>query len=231
MKHLLNTFFLSALILGLTFGAYAQAVETRNLPAFTKLASAGSLNVILVKGDRESARIEVDGIEPSKVLTDVVNGTLRIHLEKGNHRIRKGLVTVTYRELSSIQNAGSGNLTCNDALQAQLFELSSTGSGNVKIKNLQADALTMSLTGSGNLDVGGKVKDQTVKVSGSGNVSAMELQSEVAKVSVMGSGNARLFVTQDIDATVSGSGDVSYKGNATISNQKVRGSGRIRKVS
>jgi hypothetical protein len=116
-------------------------------------------------------------------------------------------------------------------LQAQLFELSSTGSGNVKIKNLQADALTMSLTGSGNLDVGGKVKDQTVKVSGSGNVSAMELQSEVAKVSVMGSGNARLFVTQDIDATVSGSGDVSYKGNATISNQKVRGSGRIRKVS
>jgi hypothetical protein len=79
--------------------------------------------------------------------------------------------------------------------------------------------------------VAGTAKKQSVNISGSSKIDAFDLKSEESEVSISGSGNVNINVTQSLEARVSGSGDIRYKGNPDIRNIHVSGSGNIKKVN
>jgi hypothetical protein len=53
-------------------------------------------------------------------------------------------------------------------------------------------------------------------MSGFGSYDAENLQSQVAKVVVSGAGTTTLWVTESLDATISGVGNVRYYGSPQI---------------
>jgi hypothetical protein len=50
-------------------------------------------------------------------------------------------------------------------------------------------------------------------------------------VAISGAGSAEVYASVKLDATVSGAGNVNYKGNASEVNQHVSGAGSVKKVS
>ena len=55
---------------------YAQQTETRNLGPFSGVKVAEGIHVYLKKGDKESAKVEVNGTSPDNVLTEVAGSYL-----------------------------------------------------------------------------------------------------------------------------------------------------------
>jgi hypothetical protein len=56
------------------------------------------------------------------------------------------------------------------------------------------------------------------------------MEAETYKISISGSGSCRINVTKEIDASVSGSGNITYSGNPDRINHQSSGSGRIKKI-
>lgn len=248
---MLKKLFLLAVILSPCF-LNAQTTETRKLSSFNRLKAGGSFQTIIEQGNEETARIEAEGIDTKKIITEVQNNTLKLRLENGNYRNIKVTVFITYKSLSSVSQSGSGKLTCNSDLDAKEFELGSSGSGGLIVKGkikaqkvdigvsgsggaevnaVEAEDLEISVSGSGGLVISnGKVKNEDIEVAGSGSIRAFGVSAGNASISIAGSGSVDLSVETSIKGRIAGSGNINYKGNANILSSSTAGSGRIRKV-
>lgn len=226
MKKILNLF-----IIILTFAApivHAQDIEERTLADFTKIRTGGSWDVILKKGNRPEVKLEAKNLDLDRVITEVDNGTLDIHLEKGNYRNVDLTVYVTFVELEQIHSGGSGNFKVLSDLVAEDLEISLSGSGDASFKSIEADELHLTMSGSGNVEVKeGGVGNVQLEQSGSGNCKAIGLETEEAEISKSGSGNVALTINQSLSVRSSGSGNIEYEGNPEINNILISGSGRV----
>jgi hypothetical protein len=240
----------SLLIAGVTS---AQEIETRKVSAFSKLEIGGSFEAALRQGNESSVKITAENIDTKKILTETDGSTLRISLEKGSYHNIRIKVEVTYKNLDAIDKSGSGNLSCeSDLSSAGDFNLNSNGSGNITIKGkikaakrasisrsgsgnmklagLQAEGIQMNFSGSGNFEVDeGNTKTQTIRLDGSGDVSAYGLKTETCSAIVSGSGNIEVSVSSSLEAQITGSGNIDYRGDAQVKKIEVHGSGRINK--
>lgn len=123
--------------------------------------------------------------------------------------------------------SGSGNLEVSG--NAKVFEGSVSGSGRIDA-SVNADAAEFGVSGSGRISARGQVETINATVSGSGKVLASELAARRADVRITGSGDIELNISDELEAAISGSGSVSYKGNPSKVNSHSSGSGRVRKM-
>jgi len=112
----------------------AQQSENRNLDTFSKIAAMEAVNVYLIPGSKESAKVEVDGIDLDDVLTDVSRGKLKIHLSKGNHNNVHVNVWVTYRSLESIEVNSAAKVSTEGTLKSQFLEIEASSAGNARLE-------------------------------------------------------------------------------------------------
>lgn len=238
---------LSAILL-LCHVAFAQETETRKVGSFNKLEAGGSFDVVLEQGNENTVTVEAKGVDPEKIITEVKGNVLKVYLKKGNYRNIQATIYITYQDLESISNAGSGNLRCKSDLSAPTFKFSNSGSGdavaegnikgdrvsfdisgsgNVKVASLEAKDFDLSMSGSGNFEASsGRVAEFSIDKSGSGNVKAREVKTEVCTVDMSGSGNIAISASQSLKGNVSGSGNIDNQGDATV-NVQVSGSGKV----
>ena len=103
------------------------------------------------------------------------------------------------------------------------------GSGvvNGKIEDLQEKEFRLDLSGTGKIALAGKADQLHADVSGAGNVDGSRLECRSVHASVSGAGKMRLWVTEKLDATISGVGSIRYKGNPPDVTRKVGGTGTI----
>jgi len=124
--------------------------------------------------------------------------------------------------------SGSGDLkvkgNCGD-LQSNV-----SGSGKVFIANSIKGRAKFGVSGSGKVLAAGKAEEVKAVISGSGKVLAADLETDRCEVSISGSGDVEINVKSELDARITGSGSVMYKGNPNHVNASSSGSGKVRKI-
>lgn len=186
-----------------------NSTVTRSLNSFDKVGISGGFDVVFLKqGDAESVTLDVNGIDPDKIETEVKNGTLNIRTKKGWHSDYKAKITVTYRSLKSVANSGSTDVEALTPIKAAEFEYASSGSGDFK-GELDVKDLDIAISGSCDMTLRGNADVQEISISGSGDVNASALKGTSAEVAISGSGDVRLGVSGKIKTAVSGSGSVT----------------------
>ncbi len=108
------------------------------------------------------------------------------------------------------------------------FKVFSSGSGDLEAEGLKLEECYVKCSGSGDIELNGKANNLTVTISGSGDVSAYNLTTVNAIVNSSGSSDVTLNVVEKLQARLSGSGDVTYRGNAKA-DVTSRGSGEVYK--
>jgi len=76
----------------------------------------------------------------------------------------------------------------------------------------------------------GSTTDFDVTISGSGDIKAYDLEADNVDATVSGSADIKVTARKMLKARVSGSGDISYKGNPQKVDTKTSGSGDITKA-
>lgn len=110
-----------------------------------------------------------------------------------------------------------------------LSDLQSSGSVYTIINGIKSSKLTVALSGAGSIDISGKVDHQNLIISGSGSYPALELESNSAKLLVTGVSKASVHAVDTLNVTISGVGQVTYKGSPQIT-QKISGIGSIKSL-
>lgn len=125
---------------------------------------------------------------------------------------------------------GSGDIRV-VSIDVDDFEAVVAGSGNLFIETIKAQMGEFVVTGSGDLRVTeeGFVEELEVNVVGSGDIRMSKVSSLRAETNIVGSGSASVGdVGEQLNASILGSGDVSYSGAAEVESVEL-GSGEVRR--
>ena len=213
--------------------AGALASREYDASAFERVSLATPDTVEIVHGQAFSVRAQGDQSILDALVLSVEGGTLRIRYrahENGGDWDRPDVppvrIAITMPRLNGVSVAGAGDIAVG-RFAAQRFEAAIAGSGDIAIESLQTDEAAFSIAGSGDLDVAGTAGSIDLSIAGSGDVTADDFRAQTMNVDIAGSGSASAYVTDAVQASFVGSGDVMVRGGAQCRSSTI-GAGRLR---
>jgi len=138
----------------------------------------------------------------------------------------EGEIQVTGEVEANVSGSGHINLKG----KCQNFDSNVSGSGKIFLVANVTERALFGVSGSGKIEAQGTANTVKVSISGSGKLLAANLETNKCDVRISGSGDVEINVKSDLDAQISGSGSVSYKGNPMHLNTHSSGSGTVRKL-
>jgi hypothetical protein len=188
-------------------GSGTLATETRDVGKFSKIEIEGSPDLDVVIGSNTVVSVAADDNVLPLIETRVEGDSLRIRSTKSYSSTLGVKVHIITPALDAISSSGSGSISAN-GLAARAFGLTISGSSAATLK--------------------GTAESFDLSVFGSGDVQAGELIAKDVNVNISGSADAVVHATQSLNASVAGSGDVTYLGNPANVQRNVAGSGIIK---
>ncbi len=189
-------------------GSGVVVTEQRPVSGFDRISVSGRGTVHVEITGTESLQVEAEDNILEVLTIEVVDGRLELGAEPFTSL--EPTREIVYRITA-----------------ARLTGVSLSGSAQLDVATVEGPQFEVDISGSGRVQPVGAITRLDVDISGSGRFLGEELQSAIAKVSVSGSGQADVVVSEELDASVSGSGAVRYTGNPPVVRQDVSGSGSI----
>ncbi len=205
--------------------------ETRDVGSFDEISLGVAADLYLTIGSKQSVVIEGDEDDIEEIVTEVRDGRLRIKSRKswswnwGGNDVE---IYITVPKINALSVSGSGDIHGESVIETDDLELGVSGSGNIEVE-IDSEEVKMTISGSGSAQLGGTTSDFSVRISGSGSINAYDLKAENVAVRISGSGSARVNASDELEATISGSGNVYYEGSPDKVNSNTSGSGRVKK--
>lgn len=125
--------------------------------------------------------------------------------------------------------SGSGNIDLKG--KCRNFESGVSGSGKIIMAVAISEVASFNVSGSGKIMASGSSPRVKASISGSGKVLAGDLSTNNCDVRISGSGDVEINVKDELEANISGSGSVGYRGNPNKINSHASGSGKVYKMS
>ena len=200
--------------------------QEKQLSAYDRIEVLGNYDVIFTDGEVGKIKIKApDNILPL-IQTEVSDGLLRIGTGKGRYKVKEPIIIYVPVDshLKQVDIKGSADIYSEKNLETKALEVDVYGSGDVRLQ-VDASSLALKIDGSGDIQVGGKTDNLSININGSGDVEVPNLKAEKAIININGAGDVSTYVTEDVDVSIAGAGDVTVKGNPKKVKQKINGSG------
>jgi hypothetical protein len=215
-----------ALLAGfVTLGVQAQTnPQVREVGDFTGIKVGDQFNVIISQSEANTLTINTESGGQSQVKTEVKDGILLISNDKGEMPVS---VRIGVKNINSIEVTGLADVKTDNQLVCDKLTVASNGAGKVDL-DLKANEVKITVSGVGDVVLSGTTAGLDARVSGTGYLKATDLEADKVIAKVSGVGDAKVNVKQSIDADVSGSGSIIFKGDPKERNVNITGAGSVR---
>jgi len=202
--------------------------KTTTTEDYNEIEVVDFMYVTLESGTEGTITVSAEDNIHEYVEIESKNGVLKLKIKNNvNISTKYGVrITVPFTDINRVSLTGSGDVDSKTTINATHFNTEITGSGDIKL-DVKANSIDAKLTGSGDLILTGNVSELEIKVTGSGDFVAKNLKAENVEAYVSGSGDISVYATKKLKARVHGSGDITYSGNPETTDKKVMGSGDI----
>ena len=180
--------------------------QPREANGFEKISLRGAITLRASAGGAFSVTVEVDENLQAYVVSEVSDGELKLRTSEPIRPSKDIIVTVSAPTLTGVDMSGATDATVS-GISGNSFELDASGS---------ADAT-----------LAGTVAAFKADLSGSTDLNASSLITKTTKIEVSGAGSANVHATEELDARVSGSGDLTYAGSPPKVETKISGAGSV----
>ena len=205
----------------------------RNTGDYEGVAVSGWFDVDLVSGNEGEITLQGEENLLEYIITEVKDGKLVIKTKKGvnlktsswKSEIR---ITVPVESINTVSMSGSGDIVGKTTIKTDKFTTSMSGSGDITL-DIDTGSISANMSGSGDINLSGNTTDFDATISGSGDIEAYDLEADNVNATISGSADIQVTAKKSIKARVSGSGDISYRGNPEKVDTKTSGSGDISK--
>ena len=213
--------------------------RVRQTGSFHGVEVSGAIELFVSQGPETKVALSAkDPADVDMIVAEVEDGILNIHYRENknwwsnqwNTMGRKFRAYVSTPDISRLTSSGSGRIHIEGVLKGDELKIDLSGSGNVD-GEVNVAKLDIDQSGSSNIRLRGTAGKASFDCSGSGNISCPDLTTDHCSIDMSGSGNAEITANKEISAELAGSGNIRFKGNASITNMSTAGSGKIHKVT
>ena len=205
MRHL---FLLSALSLA-SLATVAHADEqARTVGAFNAIDIRGPISLEVESGKEQSLLLRGDQKFLGNVVTEVVDGELKISLKDKSVKKTEGDARVIIT-------------------MPTLRKLIAEGAGEKILSKLNGPRVDISYKGAGRLAADGNVDWLRLKAQGVGDVDTKALLAKNVDVNFDGIGNVKVYSSGELNAVVRGMGELTYYGKPKLVHKSIAGIGSV----
>jgi hypothetical protein len=201
----------------------AAATKTFLIGSFEELVVDGDIAVIVDNDKAPSAKATGEQATLDAIRFESNGRQLRIRLQQ--YAAQSGKASARSPLLINIGGRGIIRVTANGSASVKMNDLSAgggtaqlrlSGPGSISVGRLESDRINVSLAGSGGISIGGgKARIGQFSLSGPGSIAAAGLALQQASLAQRGSSKTELMVSDRVDITNTGSGEISIAGKAT----------------
>lgn len=198
------------------------------LPAFQHVDIDLVGDFALRKGAQHGYKITAERKVIDAITFQVKDGKLSVRSARNFKTDQRIRIEINASMLASVRMAGSESVV-SEIPTTQTFSIANEGSGSYRGSNVLATHVTVMSSGSGDTELAGKTDSLKVVTGGSGDTLLDRLIATGARVESSGAGSVKVRAERALEAIVSGTGTITYKGNPTLT-QRVTGSGDVLKA-
>lgn len=233
MKTIITIFLIAAIPGLLSECSYAQQTTSqhRAVTGFNSVEVSGGINLYLTQGNSEGAEVIASGNVIDKIRTEVEDGVLKIHLEKGAgifSHTGPMKVNVSFRQLEAVSAGGGSDVYLQNGIRSARLAFSMSGGSDLKGR-VSAGELRLSLSGGSDADLSGTAGTLAIHASGGSNVNGYGLVTDNCSVDNGGGSDVYITVNKLLNVSASGGSDVYYKGSASMTNVSASGGSEVKR--
>ncbi len=200
--------------------------ESRSISNYQEIEVNGNFNVDISEDHGSGIRVVAPSNRMEFIETYVAGN--RLIISERSNKIEKDdavRIEISQTMLNEIELNGSGIIS-GDEIKASSTTVYMNGSGMIDL-SFNVTNMNVEINGSGIIKAFGVTDYLNTTIEGSGSIQARNLESTNADAEIDGSGMIELFVTESLNATISGSGAILYWGNPPYVNVQISGSGNV----
>ena len=237
-----KTFLLLSLFVGLVITSFAQKTindanaEKRTVSSFHGIDVATGIELTLTKGTAEEVAVSASEIEfRDKIVTEVVNGILKIHYETKSGAINKTNQSkrlkayVSYKSLDLLHVTTGAEANVDGVIEATTFELKANTGGLVKAE-VNIGTLTVDQNTGSKITLTGKVDKLEAEGDTGSKFMGENLTTNTCFVKMSTGAGIHISVDKELNVKADTGGYVKYKGNAGIREIKTNTGGTVSKI-
>ena len=218
-----QVFFFAIMLLLITSGCHQFTgsgniiKQDRNTDPFKGISAGSAFEVEISTGSFNKVTVECDDNLMPYIKTKVVNGVLKISTSKmGGFNNAHMKIFVTSPQINFIDASGAATIKANNEINSDdKINIESSGAATVKA-TVDAPQIFAEATGASTIELKGRTKKYTAKVSGSAGLKTADLQSETTAITASGAGSAHVHASVSLTATASGAANIRYRGAGNI---------------
>lgn len=182
--------------------------QTRTVGAFNAIDIRGPISIEVESGKEQSLLLRGDQKFLSGVITEVVDGELRISMKDKDIKKTEGDPRIIIT-------------------MPTLRKLIAEGAGEKILTKLNGQRVDISYKGAGRLAADGQVDWLRLKAQGVGEVDTKALLAKNVDVNFEGIGSVKVYSSGELNAVVRGMGELTYYGKPKIVHKSVAGIGSV----
>lgn len=206
-------------------GSGTGVSQQRDVASFNSITLDTEATITITQGASESLEITAQENILPIITTEVSNSTLTVAETECFSTTVGVTLNTTVPALQGVTVASSGHVN-GSGLSLPEIAINVSASGGVSLTDIAATTANVHISSSGNVELTGTADTLNINLSASGDATADDCTAETCTVKVSGSGDVRVNVTGNLNATISSSGNIYYRGNPTIE-KNITGSGKL----
>lgn len=207
--------------------------QVRSVTAFHAIKVSTGIHLYLTQSDEEKVAVSADNADHrAKIVTEVVNGVLKIYYDNGHHwfsvddRNKNLRAYVSCKTLDAL-NANSGaHVEVDGSINSNTLALDfSSGAwfkGRVNVAGLKIDE-----SSGAHSVISGNANDAKASTSSGSHLDASELVTSQCDADASSGGHIDINVSKSLVASASSGGHISYRGDASIKNINTSSGGSV----
>jgi hypothetical protein len=220
---------LSSCMFNCVHGSGTEASETRKVSDFSRIDISGGFKVILKQDSSLSVKITADDNLLKYIKTSVNGDKLRIYTRRNFCNSSQTIVYIGVRHLEELKASGGIEVESDGKITTQDIHLRLSGATKITM-DLNAANVTTSGSGATELNLKGQASSHNIELSGSGKVNALDFVVGNCEIQTTGVGHSEVNVLHSLSIHSTGASEVKYRGNPSISSDKV-GASSVEKIN
>ncbi|MBA3898699.1 MAG: DUF2807 domain-containing protein [Bacteroidetes bacterium] len=205
-----------------------SVTESRELEPFSKLTVKGRFDVILIQGDFHKLELAGDENLLPEVVTEISEGELTIKLNSnysGKERIK---LLLQMNEIEALNFSAGTLFSTGNVISGEKLALKSSSGSEGEI-SLNYKKLNSESSAGSSLKLEGSVDYLEISSSSGSVVEAGNLISKTCKVKSSAGSVVNVFANEEISATISSGGSLTYAGEPAITNFNTSAGGSVKR--
>jgi hypothetical protein len=224
MKTVKNLFlYLFLAIVGISMTTRANGsdkTEFRKAESFTGIKVSTGIDLYVRMGDTEEVKVVADDDIIDNLITEVINGELRIYMKKTNWFNWSGMtktrkVYVTVKELKKIDASSGSDVRSENTITGESLVIEAS-SGSDVVLDLVCKNISVNTSSGSDAKLTGKAKTLKAEASSGSDINARDLATSVCYANASSGSDITVNVSDELVARASSGSDIRYYGNPGI---------------